>query len=99
MRYCSEVVLPLEPADTLRVFKHRSNNVYGKVNLSLASDDKAKLRYYRDFIKKLRASIIVQPLLDDGTYFWGVDMPKTEIKNMELLQKFLYSNFSFHLFR
>eukprot|EP01126_Amoeba_proteus_P059937 TRINITY_DN7880_c0_g1_i1.p1 TRINITY_DN7880_c0_g1~~TRINITY_DN7880_c0_g1_i1.p1 ORF type:complete len:252 (-),score=39.12 TRINITY_DN7880_c0_g1_i1:128-883(-) len=45
LRYCDEVVLPRDPISTVNLYTEHTNNLYAKVNLSLASDSPV-LRFF-----------------------------------------------------
>jgi len=77
----------------VRTYTEHTNELYSKINLSLASDS-GVLSKHADFIKQLRASVVELPLLDDCTLFRGVDLSQIEINEMEKLQRFFIPSFT-----
>jgi len=75
------------------MYTEHTNNLYTKVNLSLASDSTA-LQEHGKYIKDLRASVLHFPLLDDTSLFRGVELSDREIQEMEKHQRFFIPSFT-----
>eukprot|EP01126_Amoeba_proteus_P059938 TRINITY_DN7880_c0_g1_i4.p1 TRINITY_DN7880_c0_g1~~TRINITY_DN7880_c0_g1_i4.p1 ORF type:complete len:226 (-),score=39.64 TRINITY_DN7880_c0_g1_i4:128-805(-) len=95
LRYCDEVVLPRDPISTVNLYTEHTNNLYAKVNLSLASDSPV-LRNHGEYVKQLRASILELPCLEDSStlLYRGVDLSSSEIHEMEKLSTFFIPSFT-----
>lgn len=91
--HCNQLRLPSDPVSTINQYTDHTNNLYIDVNLALAADS-PYLKTKAEFIGELRASILAQPLLDDGILYRGVDMSKREITEMETLKHFFIPSFT-----
>lgn len=93
LNFCNEVVMPFDPASSIRKYTEHKSDLYGQVNLSLASDSPA-LSAHGEYIKQLRASVISQPLHEDCTFYRGCDLSQQEIDQMESLKQFFIPSFT-----
>jgi len=91
--FCQEIVLPSDPISTIKLYTEHTNDLYAKVNLSLAADSPL-LEEHSAFIPQLRGSILSQPLLEDPPFYRGVDLSELEINQMEKLGTFFIPSFT-----
>eukprot|EP01006_Ploeotia_vitrea_P038397 TRINITY_DN66234_c11_g1_i6.p1 TRINITY_DN66234_c11_g1~~TRINITY_DN66234_c11_g1_i6.p1 ORF type:complete len:250 (+),score=33.52 TRINITY_DN66234_c11_g1_i6:100-750(+) len=79
---------------TFQQYTRHETQLCTKVNLSLAADS-TSLKQHGDFIRDLRQSILVSPMLHTGgTVFRGVDLSKQEISAIEGLGHFFFPSFT-----
>ena len=93
LSYCNEIVLPINPQETIKKYTEHTTEHYARVNLSLASDSD-KLQEYGDYITQLRNSIFSQAFLDDAIVYRGVELSKLEVDKMEELGQFFIPSFT-----
>jgi len=93
LKLCNEIVLPSDPENSIKLYTEHTNNLYSKINLSLASDS-GVLSEHAQYIPQLRASILSQPLLDNSPFYRGVDLSDKETDQMEKLGTFFIPSFT-----
>jgi len=93
LEYCNDVVLPNDPVGTINKYTDHPTQLFAKVNLALASDSPV-IKEQSQFIQQLRASIIDQPLFDDGFLYRGCDFSEQEVIQMEKLKSFFIPSFT-----
>jgi len=93
LEHCNKIRFPEDPIATLLQYTEHTNELYAKINLSLASDSTA-LNEHGTYIAELRSSVLAMPLLDDSVLYRGVDLSDIEIREMERLGRFFIPSFT-----